>query len=66
MKIKTRGAAEMIAAMLISGTVGWPVIVSGQPAVAIIVDWLVFGHRLSAVQLAGAGTILLAAAGMIP
>ena len=34
------------------------------PVVAIIVDWLVFDHRLSAVQLAGAAAILLAAAGM--
>ncbi|MOA28567.1 EamA-like transporter family protein [compost metagenome] len=34
------------------------------PLVAIIVDWAVFGHRLSMMQLLGAAAILLAAAGM--
>ncbi|MGO4741838.1 DMT family transporter [Serratia quinivorans] len=34
------------------------------PVVAIIVDWAVFGHRLSLMQLLGAAAILLAAAGM--
>lgn len=34
------------------------------PLVAIIVDWAVFGHRLSLMQLSGAAAILLAAAGM--
>lgn len=34
------------------------------PVVAIIVDWAVFGHRLSLMQLSGAAAILLAAAGM--
>ena len=34
------------------------------PLVAIIVDWRVFGHRLSLLQLLGAAAILLAAAGM--
>jgi len=34
------------------------------PLVAIIVDWAVFGHRLSLMQLLGAAAILLAAAGM--
>lgn len=29
MKTKTRGAVQMILAMTISGTVGWPVIVLG-------------------------------------
>ncbi|EOV4175681.1 DMT family transporter [Yersinia enterocolitica] len=43
MKIKTRGAVEMIAAMLISGTVGWPVIASGQPAVTVVFWRCVFG-----------------------
>lgn len=43
MKIKTRGVVEMIAAMLISGTVGWPVIVSGQPAVTVVFWRCVFG-----------------------
>ncbi|HHL2559669.1 TPA: DMT family transporter [Yersinia enterocolitica] len=43
MKIKTRGAVEMIVAMLISGTVGWPVIASGQPAVTVVFWRCVFG-----------------------
>lgn len=34
------------------------------PLVAILVDWRVFGHRLSLLQLLGAAAILLAAAGM--
>lgn len=34
------------------------------PLIAILVDWLAFGHRLSAVQVLGAAAILLAAAGM--
>ncbi|HEC4988017.1 TPA: DMT family transporter [Yersinia enterocolitica] len=43
MKIKTRGVVEMIPAMLISGTVGWPVIASGQPAVTVVFWRCVFG-----------------------
>ncbi|OVZ78333.1 DMT family transporter [Yersinia kristensenii] len=43
MKLKTRGAVEMIAAMLISGTVGWPVIASEQPAVTVVFWRCVFG-----------------------
>ncbi|CQH79702.1 Predicted permease%2C DMT superfamily [Yersinia enterocolitica] len=43
MKIKTRGVVEMIAAMLISGTVGWPVIASGHPAVTVVFWRCVFG-----------------------
>ncbi|HHH0184501.1 TPA: DMT family transporter [Yersinia enterocolitica] len=43
MKIKTRGVVEMIAAMLISGTVGWPVIASRQPAVTVVFWRCVFG-----------------------
>lgn len=34
------------------------------PIVAILVDWVAFGHPLGALQLAGAAAILLAAAGM--
>ncbi|QHB34414.1 DMT family transporter [Yersinia canariae] len=43
MRVKTRGAIEMIAAMLISGTVGWPVIASGQPAITVVFWRCVFG-----------------------
>lgn len=35
------------------------------PAVAIVVDWAVFGHRLSLLQLLGTLAILGAAAGMM-
>lgn len=35
------------------------------PAVAIVVDWAVFGHRLSLLQLLGSLAILGAAAGMM-
>ncbi|MEI7247958.1 DMT family transporter [Pectobacterium carotovorum] len=34
------------------------------PVIAALVDWAVFGHRLDAMQLAGAVAILLSAAGM--
>lgn len=34
------------------------------PVVAILVDWIAFGHRLGLAQLAGVAAILLAAAGM--
>lgn len=34
------------------------------PLMAILVDWTVFGHRLSLMQLLGAAAILLSAAGM--
>jgi len=35
------------------------------PAVAIVVDWAAFGHRLSLLQLLGTLAILGAAAGMM-
>ncbi|MNH47615.1 hypothetical protein D3C79_1109560 [compost metagenome] len=34
------------------------------PIVAILVDWIAFGHPLGILQMAGAAAILLAAAGM--
>lgn len=36
MQRNTRGALEMIAAMIISGTVGWFVLNSGQPATTVV------------------------------
>lgn len=36
MKTKTRGAVQMILAMTISGTVGWPVLVLGQPPATVV------------------------------
>lgn len=38
-----RGAAEMAAAMAISGTIGWFVVVSGQPVLAVVFWRCVFG-----------------------
>ena len=44
-----RGSFEMTAAMLISGTIGWFVLVSGQPVLDVVFWRCVFG----------AGTLLL-------
>lgn len=49
-----RGSLEMIAAMLISGTIGWFVLVSGQPVLEVVFWRCVFG----------AGTLLLICAVM--
>ncbi|GLK88954.1 DMT family transporter [Pseudomonas turukhanskensis] len=49
-----RGTAEMVAAMLISGTIGWFVLVSGQPVLEVVF-WRC---------LIGAGTLLLICAAM--
>ncbi|WP_095143236.1 DMT family transporter [Pseudomonas sp. Irchel s3b6] len=48
-----RGTLEMTAAMLISGTIGWFVLVSGQPVLDVVFWRCVFG----------AGTLLLICAG---
>ncbi|WP_252091246.1 DMT family transporter [Pseudomonas sp. MWU13-3659] len=49
-----RGALEMVAAMLISGTIGWFVLVSGLPVLEVVFWRCVFG----------AGTLLLICAAM--
>ncbi|PYB75004.1 MULTISPECIES: DMT family transporter [Pseudomonas] len=49
-----RGSLEMIAAMLISGTIGWFVLVSGQPVLEVVFWRCLFG----------AGTLLLICAAM--
>lgn len=38
-----RGTLEMTAAMLISGTIGWFVLVSGQPVLDVVFWRCVFG-----------------------
>ena len=38
-----RGSLEMVAAMLISGTIGWFVLVSGQPVLQVVFWRCVFG-----------------------
>lgn len=43
MKTKTRGAVQMILAMTISGTVGWPVLVLGQPPTTLVFWRCAFG-----------------------
>lgn len=43
MKAQTRGTLEMISAMLISGTVGWFVVMSGQSPEAVVFWRCVFG-----------------------
>ena len=43
MKSQTRGTLEMISAMVISGTVGWFVIVSGQSPEAVVFWRCLFG-----------------------
>ncbi|WLG97993.1 DMT family transporter [Pseudomonas sp. FP198] len=52
-KTLRRGSLEMTAAMLISGTIGWFVLVSGQPVLDVVFWRCVFG----------AGTLLLICAG---
>lgn len=43
MKTKTRGAVQMILTMTISGTVGWPVLVLGQPPATVVFWRCAFG-----------------------
>lgn len=43
MNAQTRGSVEMITAMVISGTVGWFVIQSGEPAAAVVFWRCLFG-----------------------
>lgn len=43
MKTKKRGAVQMILAMTISGTVGWPVIVLGQSPATVVFWRCAFG-----------------------
>ncbi|WP_148873966.1 DMT family transporter [Serratia marcescens] len=43
MKTKTRGAVQMILAMTLSGTVGWPVLVLGQPPATVVFWRCAFG-----------------------
>ncbi|MFP5429010.1 MAG: hypothetical protein ACLGJA_25040, partial [Gammaproteobacteria bacterium] len=38
-----RGSVEMMVAMLISGTIGWFVLVSGQPVLEVVFWRCVFG-----------------------
>ena len=50
-----RGTAEMTAAMIISGTIGWFVVMSGQPVVAVVFWRCLFGAATLAVICAALG-----------
>jgi drug/metabolite transporter (DMT)-like permease len=54
---KMRGTAEMTAAMLISGTIGWFVVVSGQPVLDVVFWRCVFGAATLLVVCAGLGLL---------
>ena len=43
MQSKARGVTEMTSAMLISGTIGWVVVQSGEPAMSVVFWRCVFG-----------------------
>ena len=43
MKVKTSGVMQMTLAMVISGTVGWPVVMLGQPATTVVFWRCAFG-----------------------
>ena len=39
----SRGTAEMVAAMLVSGTIGWFAVMSGQPVLSVVFWRRLFG-----------------------
>lgn len=57
MKTKTRGAVQMILAMTISGTVGWPVLVLGQPPTMVVFWRCAFGALAMLVTCAALGQL---------
>jgi drug/metabolite transporter (DMT)-like permease len=52
-----RGTIEMMAAMLISGTIGWFVVVSGQPVMSVVFWRCVFGAATLLIVCAGLGLL---------
>jgi drug/metabolite transporter (DMT)-like permease len=52
-----RGTIEMTAAMLISGTIGWFVVVSGQPVMSVVFWRCVFGAATLLIVCAGLGLL---------
>jgi drug/metabolite transporter (DMT)-like permease len=52
-----RGSAEMTAAMLISGTIGWFVVMSGQPVTDVVFWRCVFGAATLLIICAGMGLL---------
>lgn len=61
MKTKTRGAVQMILAMTISGTVGWPVLVLGQPPTTVVFWRCAFGALAMLATCAALGQLKLGA-----
>lgn len=57
MQDQTRGTIQMVAAMVISGTIGWFVVMAGEPVLTVVFWRCVFG--------AGALVILCAALGLL-
>ncbi len=54
---KIRGTVEMTAAMLISGTIGWFVVVSGQPVMSVVFWRCVFGAATLLIVCAALGLL---------
>ena len=54
MSDKMRGTVEMTAAMVISGTIGWFVVLSGQPVMDVVFWRCAFGAVDAADRLRGA------------
>jgi drug/metabolite transporter (DMT)-like permease len=57
MSERLRGTAEMSAAMLISGTIGWLVVVSGEPVAGVVLWRCVFGAATLALVCAAMGLL---------
>ncbi len=57
MNNKVSGSVEMTAAMVISGTIGWFVVVSGQPVLDVVFWRCVFGAATLLVVCAGMGLL---------
>src|SRR5258708_19294490 len=57
MTVRTRGAAEMTAAMVISGTISWFVVISGRPVVDVVLWRCVFGAAALLIVCAAMGLL---------
>lgn len=56
--VKVRGTVEMVAAMLISGTIGWFVIFTGQPVIQLLFWRCVFGAATLLIVCLVTGTLV--------
>jgi drug/metabolite transporter (DMT)-like permease len=57
MTVRTRGAAEMTAAMVISGTISWFVVISGRPVMDVVLWRCVFGAAALLIVCAAMGLL---------